>query len=80
MCENNRPHVYKLLNVLKLEEARASTKIAQYAAGQRDPKKATAQYEAMQTRIRNQVLSYIAPVNPTPIDVFLANVAHNIRF
>ena len=81
MCDNNRPHIFKLLTVLQNEEARASTKIAQYAAGNRDPKIASQQYRAMQTRIRNQILSYTAAVNPTPIPVFLAHdVAHNIRF
>ena len=64
--------------MFKDEEARAATMIARYAAGNHDAAQARVMYRQMQTRIRNQVLSYVA--GRTPIQVFIDNVAHNIRF
>ena len=78
MAENHRPHIWKLVNILKAEEGRSSTYLAQYAAGTRVNKRISADIERCQIRIQNIIRDYIA--NLINIEQFLLSIAYNIKF
>ena len=67
MCSNNRPHIWKLILVLKNEEARASTKIAAYAVGNGENPKVTLEAQQCQARIRNLIGDYLGGRIPMPM-------------